>query len=298
MAILEEGQFELAGIVFGADCPVEVAEFEPGVGELDTADLRPPGRDGTVFGRDRRAGPVLTWEMFTMATTATGGKADWEQLQAVWDAPHVRSSPLAAMPLRLRLPGGQTRLIYGRPRRFEIAESRLLSRGRVQWVADFQASDTVFYDDSADGGQGGARSITLTLIADSSQTGIVWPVTWPVTWGAQGERQDTIVNAGTAGAWPTITFAGPVAQPSLDIVSTGLTLRLDTTIAFDQTITIDTRASTILRSDGASMAGVVRGASLSDFRLPVGQTVLAYRGTDLSGQSTCTISWRDAYSTP
>lgn len=300
MAVLEEGQFELAGIVFGADCPVEVAEFEPGVGELETADLRPPGRDGTVFGRDYRDGPVLTWELFTTATTATAGKADWEQLQAAWDSPGVRLSPREVMPLRVRIPGGQTRLIYGRPRRFEVAESRLLSRGRVQMVADFQAADTTFYDDSSNGGSGGARSIELTLVADSSQTGIVWPVTWPITWGAQGQRQDAAVNTGTAPAWPVITFHGPVAQPSLEIVGTGRALRLDTTIAFDQSITVDTRpwARTITRSDGASMAGVARGAALGDFQLPVGQTTLAYRGTDLSGQSRCVIEWRDAYSTP
>lgn len=108
------------------------------------------------------------------------------------------------------------------------------------------------------------------------------------------------MNRGDAPSWPVITFHGPVAQPSIELVGTGRRLSLDTTLAYDRSITIDTRpwARTILRDDGASFAGVARGASLSEFQLPVGQTVLAYRGTDLSGQSRCVIEWRNAYSTP
>lgn len=296
MAALEESQWELGGIVFGADCLVDVAIFDPGAGELETGDVRLPGQDGIVFGRDTRAGPLLTFEMFTMDREAAAGRARVQELAAVWDSPAVRSAPRAVVPLRMRVPGGTTVAAYGRPRKFEIANARLLRVGRVEVVADFQCAAPGFYAESPEGGD---RSITLSLIA-SAGDGIVWPVTWPITWGSPGERQDAVLNAGDSPSWPVITIRGPVAQPSIELVGTGRSLRLDTTLAYDRSITIDTRpwARSVLRDDGASMAGVLRGAALAEFQLPPGQTVLAYRGTDMSGQSTCTVAWRDAYSTP
>ncbi|TMZ68547.1 hypothetical protein EMG21_28460 [Klebsiella pneumoniae] len=125
-------------------------------------------------------------------------------------------------------------------------------------------------------------------------------MTWPVVWGAQGVRQDAVVNTGDSPSWPVVTFHGPVSNPSIELVGAGRVLRLDTTLAHDRSITVDTRpwVRSILRDDGASMAGVARGAALGDFQLPVGQTVLAYRGTDMSGQSRCVITWRNAYTTP
>lgn len=300
MVELRESQWELGGVVFGATRPVDVAVFEPGDGELSTNDLAPPGRDGTVFGRDYRAGPLLTWEMFTTTWTASDGHAVWQELARVWDARATRLEPRAVVPLRMRLPGSRTVVTYGRPRRFEVAEAGLLRIGRVQLVADFQCATSLFFADSDDGGgSGGQQSITLTLVAEGGG-GITWPVTWPITWADAGERQDAVVNAGDSPSWPVITFEGPVAQPSIELVGTGLSLRLDTTLAFDRSVTIDTRpwVRTVLRDDGASMAGTLRGASLAEFQLPVGQTILAYRGIDMSGQSTCTVAWRDAYSTP
>jgi hypothetical protein len=299
MAELAESQWELGGIIFGADCPVDVADFDPGAAEQQLGDVRLPGQDGIVFGRDTRSGPLMVWEMFTTDTDPAAGRAAWRALAAVWDAPAVRAAPRAVMPLRMRLPGGPTVVVYGRPRRLEVAESNLLRVGRLQLVADFQCADSTYYSDADGGGAGGEHTITLTLVA-SGGAGVTWPVTWPIAWAPAGQRQDAVVNAGDTPSWPVITIRGPVAQPSLELVGTGLSLRLDTTVAYDQAVVIDTRpwSRSVLRSDGASMAGVLRGASLSAFALPPGQTVLAYRGTDLSGQSTCTVAWRDAYSTP
>lgn len=297
MPLLEQ-QWELDGVTFGYGTGIEVREFEVGPPDIETADLQLPGQDGTVFGRDTHSGRTLTWELFTARQwSAAQARARWSELQSKWVNPALRLRPRTVMPLRMRLPGGQPVVVYGRPRRFEAPDAGMIRQGHVELIADFKCADAYFYDDS---GEGGARSVTLTLVADSSETGIVWPVTWPVVWGAQGERQDTVVNSGDSPTWPVITFHGPVAQPSIELVGTGRRLSLDTTLASDRSITIDTRpwARTILRDDGASFAGVARGASLAEFQLPVGQTVMAYRGTDLSGQSRCVIAWRDAYTTP
>ncbi|MEU3020085.1 hypothetical protein ABZ635_22120 [Nocardiopsis sp. NPDC007018] len=275
--------------------------FDIGAAEAQVGDLDLPGQDGTVFGRDTKVGVELTFELSVNTRAPDQAKREWGELATRWDASQVRRSPRAVVPLRVRTPGDRTVVVYGRPRSLERTSSLALMKvGRIDGVATFQAADAYFYDDTGPDGEVGAHSIALTLVASAGDGGIVWPVTWLVVWGSQGVRQDTVVNRGDSPSWPVITFHGPVAQPSIELVGTGRRLTLDTTLAFDRSITIDARpwARTILRDDGASFAGSARGASLSEFQLPVGQTVLAYRGTDLSGQSRCVVSWRDAYSTP
>lgn len=296
--MLEESQFEIGGYRFGRDLPIEVTVFDIADADAQVGDLDLPGQDGTVFGRDTKTGSELTFELSVNTRNPEQAKAEWSELGTRWDAVVARRTPRRVVPLRIRVPGERTVLVYGRPRSLERTSTLALMKvGRIDGVATFQAADAYFYDDS--GPEGGQRSITLTLVA-SAGGGIEWPVTWPLVWGSQGARQDTVINRGDSPSWPVITFHGPVANPSIELVGTGRSLRLDTTLAFDRSITIDTRpwARTILRDDGASFAGVARGASLAEFQLPVGQTVLAYRGTDLSGQSRCVVSWRNAFSSP
>lgn len=299
--MLQESQFEIGGYRFGRDLPVEVTVFDVAGAETQVGDLDLPGQDGTVFGRDTKTGSELTFELSVNTRDPDAAKSEWSALATRWDAAAVRSRPRQVVPLRIRTPGERAVVVYGRPRSLERTSSLALMKvGRIDAVATFQCADAYFYADTGVDGEGGARSITLTLVTSAGSGGIVWPVTWPLVWGTPGVRQDTVVNSGDSPSWPVITFHGPVAQPSIELVGTGRRLSLDVTLAHDRSITIDTRpwARTILRDDGASFAGAVRGASLAEFMLPVGQTVLAYRGTDLTGQSRCTVTWRDAYTTP
>lgn len=295
--MLEESQFEVDGYRFGRDLPIEVTTFDVGAAELEVGDLSLPGQDGLAFGRDTRSGAELTLELSVNTADPDAAKAEWSELARRWDAAAVRRSPRRVVPLRIRMPGQRIVVAYGRPRDLERTSTLALVKvGRIDGVATWQCADPYFY---AEGPEGGARSITLTLVTDAGG-GITWPVTWPIVWGSQGERQDVVVNRGDSPTWPVITIHGPVAQPSIELVGTGRRLSLDTTLAYDRSITIDTRpwARSILRDDGASFAGTARGAALSDFMLPVGQTTLAYRGTDQSGQSRCVIEWRDAFTSP
>lgn len=293
MAELEQSQFELDGVVFGRNCPVEVAEFLWGAPEIEDGDVNLPGQDGTVFGRDTWGGAALTWELTSAGQfTAQACRAAWRELAQVWATRALRATPRAVMALRLRIWGGSTVVAYGRPRRLEAGNTAMIRAGVVEYAADFRTADSMFYSDTE-------YTLTLDLVADAGG-GVILPATWPLVLAPAGERQDAVVVSGDAPTWPVLTIRGPVAQPSLELVGTGRSLRLDATLAYDQAVTIDTRpwARTVRRQDGASLAGALRGASLAEFRLPVGQTIIAYRGTDMSGQSTATVAWRDAYETP
>jgi len=290
---LRPRQWEIAGVRFGAGTEIEATDFSLGAPERATGDVQLSRRDGTVFGRDYVAGRQMTWELDTSPNwTADAAMAAWSRLAAAWEARDLRRTPRAVMPLTMRLPESPARMVYGRPRDFDGDQLAYLADGQAGLIATFDTADKLFY--SAEW-----RSIGLTMTTRGGG-GVVIPTELPFTLALSGERQDAVVNDGTAASAPVITIHGPVASPAIEFVGTGLRVRLMRTLAFDESVTIDTRAwaGTARLQNGASVAGDLRGARLSDFALPPGQTVLHYSGTDLTGQSHATVEWQHAYLTP
>jgi len=293
--VLAQGQFSVGGVVFGRGCPVEVADFLPGSPDATDADTTRPRGDGTVFGIDRHAGPVHTWELNTSgAYTAAECLAAWQDLASVWFDPALRSRPRAVTELRARVYGGEEVIAYGRPRALDPVATQLIRAGVVEFSADFRSVDTSFYATAPE------QPLVLGLVAPGGG-GVTWPVTWPITWGsAPGERRDALTNPGPNPVWPVITISGPVSTPSIGIVGTTVLVTLQTTLAADQSVTIDPRpwAGTVLRSDGASLRGQLSGSRLSDLRIPTGTHFINFRGTDPTGTARASVSWQRARSTP
>ncbi|GAA1454118.1 hypothetical protein [Nocardiopsis tropica] len=292
MPDLLPNQYEIGGVVFGDHTPIQSDDIRIGDADTRTGDRENPGSDGGQMGRDFRDGRTLGLDLWSNVHSAAEIRPAWSALNAAWSADVARLTPRAVVPFRFRLEGSEAVVVYGRPRRWSPASQRQRGTGMTEVVADFHTVDRLFYSDVE-------RQVTLTLVT-SGGGGITWPVTWPITWAPGGARQDGLVNSGDKPTWPVITINGPVAQPEVELVGTGRSLRLDMTIPANRTITIDTRpwARTIRRDDGASFRHTAKGAALADFQLPVGQTVLRYSGTDMSGTSSCTVTWRDATENP
>ena len=67
-------------------------------------------------------------------------------------------------------------------------------------------------------------------------------------------------------------------------------------LAFDQSVTVDTRKFTVLRNDGVSLAGTLaRGARLSQARLKPGSSNVTFGGTDATGRATCLFTWHPTF---
>lgn len=294
MADLEESQFEIGNVVFGRGCPIEVSDFVWGGPEIETGDVDLPGEDGTVFGYDTHGGSTLVWEMASAGTyTAAECRAALQRLAAVWGNRAVRASPRAVVPLRLRVPGGETVVVYGRPRRLEAGATRLIRAGFVEYAADFRTADSTFYDDVEE-------QVLLDLLPQIGE-GLILPFTLPAVLAPLGDSDSSrLTNSGDEATWPVITFSGPITNPGVEWLATGQTIQLITTLAYDQTATIDTRpwARTVLRSDGASLAGTIRGLRLAEMAIPPGSTEVKFRGQDMTGTARCAIRWRSARSTP
>ncbi|KOX10147.1 hypothetical protein [Nocardiopsis sp. NRRL B-16309] len=293
MADLAEDQWDLGGLVIGRGQAVAVDDFDLGDVGARLGDVDVAGGEGVVPGYDYHGGRTLSLTVFTDQADAATAQAAWRSLESLWRQHDLRYTPRTVVPLRIRVADRDTVRVYGRPRKFSPTGLRGLPDGAVGAIATFDAMHTNYLSDEE-------STVTLSLVT-TGDGGITWPIaSWPITWAAGGERQDAAYNAGDMDAWPLITISGPITNPQVALVGTNISIRLVDTIADGQSVTLDPRpwSRSITRSDGASLAGKARGSRLEDLRLPPGQTVIHFSGTDLTGTSSCTVRHRHAYSTP
>ena len=286
-------QFAIGEMLMGKGTPVDVTSFDPGSPEITDQDVTLPGEDGSAYGLDTLDGPVLTLEMSVDEDTEAACRDVWRQLAREWRNPRLRDDPLAVTSLSVATWHGTPVRVFGRPRKFDLANGVYLKNGRVDLQAEFKAADWKWYGEEE-------KTQTLRLLPSVPDSGIVFPLAFPITWGSYTEsRADTVVNAGDTDTWPVVTFSGPVTNPSLELVGAGLKVTWQGSLAYDQSITLDTRPwmRTVLDQSGASAAGRLRGNRLQEFVLAPGSTVLRFGGNDLTGNARCVIRYRDAHTT-
>lgn len=285
MSDLKHGEFELDGYLFSGStsAPLYVVGMGTGVAGTRTQDADNPVGDGRVFGRDYLSGP--TWA-FDFRAGPGGVDAALSALAGVTKA--WRSAPRDPgdeSVLRYGV-GDRTRRVYGRARQFSQDPNLLYALGYSMAVGEFDVADHWHYADTA-------QQLTVTLIPGDAG-GLVSPLVSPLTTVAGGQRQGLVSVTGDAPAPMEITFRGPVTNPKAS--STGWQVALNTTIAYDQTVTVDTRRGTVLRNDGASLGGTLsRHTYLPEARLHPGSREIVFAGTDATGTASCTVAWRPTY---
>jgi hypothetical protein len=162
----------------------------------------------------------------------------------------------------------------------------------------------------------GAASLEINVTYASPAAGNVYWDTWIITSGAY--LQSAALNAGTIKTWPVISFTGPCTNPTIVYSNSSVSVSLQTTLAAGQTAVIQTapwnRSVSLtsavgysllspLHADpfivpavGASLAGLVYGSPLDSLALlPGSPAYLLYQAQDATGNSQCTISWRNGY---
>ncbi|MFI8265263.1 hypothetical protein [Streptomyces sp. NPDC085665] len=279
----------------------------------DLGDTPMPRTDTVRLGQDYRAPATLTFEVGvdTVPAAATAAGRHGANLNALslmaqaWDAEGLRHR--FAVPAVLRtVQGGRARRLYGRPRKWSAAGSRLTRQGYTPVVATFACVDSTAYDD--------VEQTALVALQPPPHRGLRGPLKAPITMAGAGVGavQGGLLVGGTKPAWPVITVGGPISRPSVQLVDRvlpgagggerllpGWTAELDLELQEGESVTIDTRpwARTILRNGTASVAGALTWGSprLEDMRLPVGRQSLVLRGTSDAGTATMTVAWRNAY---
>lgn len=298
-AILKPLQVEFGDIVAGPETRIPLGK----ISGLGTAPLRDvtydnPGADGRSFGREYRSGRDLVFE----GSVAVPGAQStvWGisgELEAWFDATDYRRDPRKVTSLRFRRPGSQTRVVYGRPDRYD-PEMEQAVHGFIPWSAIFRAADDRYYGDVE-------NTIRLAVMSQS-EGHIIAPdgiLRSPIRTTISGSRSTLIRNAGDTGTWPVIKITGPITDPYVAILGEDgelWRLGIEGAIAYDQVALIDTRpwSREVSLNGGPLGARLTRTSVPSRALIPAGVVDVVVGGIDLTGTATFDISWRDAYQKP
>ncbi|MEE6280142.1 hypothetical protein [Georgenia sp. MJ170] len=279
-------RFDVGGglVLDGNDGPLLVTSFDPGAAGVRSQDVDNPVGNGRLFGRDRLGAPTWTFDVVTTVDDGDEAMALAARLLALW---RRRFEPGETVALRYRL-GGRWRRVYGRPGRFVGPDGgRLTVEGAASILATFRLADELHYGDD--------EHTASVGIVPASTGGLTLPATFPWSGVSSGEpRAGAVRNDGDADAPVLVRFYGPVRDPWLS--GPGWELRLRGSLAWDRWVEVDARAATVLRDDGASVAGMLsRRSRLSSLRLPPGDSQVRYGGVDGTGTSRVEVRWRDAW---
>ena len=283
--MLGNGQFEVNGYEFGCDSPVKVLTLQTGGLRWRVQDQENPVSDGVWFGADYVDPEPIEMDASVTGSTPAEAREELARFFRAWHA-WDRATPGSEVALRYGIHGDE-RVVYGRPRDFNFNETTLWSQPRVRGNLLFERSGHYFY--------GAQRKLPLT-ITPGTAGGLVFPIVFP--WGTTqgGTRQGIIEDGG--GEVPTddvqLTVRGPINRPI--IRGAGWQVALSTSLAWDRSITINTRQRTALWDNGSSAAGTLsRRSRLADVVIPPGSSEIRFEGEDLSGTSQLLVSWRPAY---
>jgi hypothetical protein len=185
--------------------------------------------------------------------------------------------------------GGDSFVVYGRPRLLEVAGATAL-RGWTLTRAAFRVLDPLIYSGGADG----LRQAQLGLPTQTG--GLCTPVGTPLEVNAAVVAgRVALTSCGTAPTALQLRIDGPCTEPRVSLVVAGQptqVLRYHGALAAGQWLELDTRARTALLNGTVSRRGLMSG---DWFLLPPGPSELAFNAADYHPDAKLTATWRDAW---
>jgi hypothetical protein len=122
--------------------------------------------------------------------------------------------------------------------------------------------------------------------------GMAIPMGIPMSMGNGGANELVVASNGTVDAFPTFTFTGPLANPTLTNLTTGKVLNINTTLNSGQSLTVDTYNRTVLLNGVTNYRQYVSG----DFwTLTQGNNVVHLSAAVYNAVGNCLINYRDHY---
>lgn len=278
------------GVEFGDRLALLISGFDPSGPELRTNDHLKPFGDGALVGRDYLGDGVWTFNLATNVRDEVGALAKAGALASAWRDPNVRLRPNVTVPLSYEVVG-RWRRVYGRPGPITDPVSDVHAKlGVAKIVASFRVTDPNFYDDAL-------TTVRLTIVPESSG-GFVFPLVFPISSRkTTGKRAGLVDNRGDVASPLSVTFHGPARNPKV-VAAAGWEVGITGTLAYDQSVTVDARAGTVTRNDGANLAGrLTRATQLTKAVIPAGSSELTFTAIDETGTAKVDLSWRNSYST-
>lgn len=169
--------------------------------------------------------------------------------------------------------------------------------GAIQW----EATDPRRYQVTEQTAVTGLPASEAGLVWGSPEVGLVWgSPEVGLSWGTPGSTGDlTCVNSGDASAHPIIEFRGPVTNPSVTLLSSGVVLEYNITLAASDVLSIDTWLGTVTLGGQSRIGSATnRSSPEGSFTLPGASTsTVSFRSTDVTPDpaASATVRWRSAY---
>ncbi len=129
----------------------------------------------------------------------------------------------------------------------------------------------------------------------SSSGGMTFNATFPLSFGSIGSGGlVTVTNAGSFPTDATFSISGPIVNPIIDNVTTGVSILLGITLAASDTLVLDTLAKSIVLNGTASRtSALLPGSAWRNF--PPGSTQVRYRNNGAFTASQMRVAFRSAW---
>jgi hypothetical protein len=296
-ATLLNYQWELGGVVFGADCPVDhESDVSPAYSGRRTDDQANPLADGINMGQEFMDPGVWQFKLFTNCSSEAEALDALAELAVAWRADDIRRLTGAAAntvtTLRYRL-ADRVRCVFGRPRKFDAPLGVEYLGGNIKITADFQTVDDRYFDDF--------ESYLDVNFREPITGGFTSDFTAPVSTDDTGVTNGPFVfMVGGRLATPTaVDFIGPLDAPGLEIDGEPY-IQFNQDIPANTTYTVDARpwVNSVLRSGGGGAAGALSPRSrMPNMQLAPGAHSATLLGSTPTGTGHARIRWRGAYPT-
>lgn len=280
---LAEGQVQVRGLVMGPGTPYAIeSAFNPWTrsARVDQSGSRSWG-NGSWSGAEWMAEAVVPVPVLVDSATPAEWLAHHQRLAAAFAPSH------SDIELRWTA-GGVEFLLYGRPRLIE-PDTEFVGSGAVPTRCAFVATDPTIY---------GGAEYTETLGLPTTAGGLALPMGLPTRVTATvvtGRR--LLANAGTADVGLALRVNGPVASPSVSLLTDAgtATLRFALTLDDGQWLDVDTAVRTVYLNGLVSRRGFTTAEGVGWPALPSGAHEIAFNAPTYNPDASLSVAWRDAW---
>ena len=281
---LNNYSFAFNNFVFGgANSPYQITAVD-GLASLPSLRVQDADRgyqDGMFSGRDFLGGRTVTITMLVLGGNGNSAQQNFALIQAALVPQQTGTTPLQ---FQLSTATSLQR-VNARVRSRSAIIDPEFTYGYIKAQYTFYCPDPRFYDDTLQ---------TATLVS-SQPLGRTYNRVYPLTYGG-GQQTNTalITNSGWTATYPVITINGPLGNPSVGNLTTGVVLSFNYTMTNLDVLTIDLDARTILLN-GTPARNYVTGTS-NWFSAAPGANAFYFTGVGATaGVTQATITWRNAY---
>lgn len=273
----------------GRESGLVITELDDTGIAYETTDVTIPNRPGLYLGKDRQSERTLTFTIRTGNGPRNLRQAQElaDELTRVW-RDSARKGPGELTEIVLETRPDRRRRVMGRCRKITpIVPDIRGMQGSVEILAEFVASDPVFYDEYDE-------TFDISVLPQQ-QGGIIAPIVAPIQtsmWSGVGYRY--VENAGDSPASMSVKFYGPASNPSLKVNGQEVALRGQ--LAYDETVTVNGRTGTVSNESGDNVSRLLTARTRLDaLKLDPGSHEVSFTAEDVTNTARAEIIFSGAY---